>query len=115
MAVHYNLSKVYELSDNSPEFIKRVVTLFVKEVPLDLSTLKKGIADKDYEMVCICADKIKPTLDLMGMNVAYEENLQIMEWARRQGKRKEVKEIFKSVADQIEKAVREIQKNFDLI
>lgn len=114
MAVHYNLSKVYALSDNDPEFVLQVISLFVNEVPQDLSFIKKGIEDKDHKLAYSYAHKIKPTLDLMGMNVAYDENLQIMEWTRREGKRKEVKEIFKSVSDQIDKAVKEIQRDFDL-
>jgi len=58
--------------------------------------------------------KIKPTLDLLGLNVAYEENLLVMEWTKREGKRKEIKEVFKSIEDQIDKAVKEIHKDFDL-
>ena len=36
MALHYNLAKVYALSDNDPEFVLQIVTLFVNEVPEDL-------------------------------------------------------------------------------
>jgi hypothetical protein len=32
MALNYNLSKVYALSDNDPEFVNEL-TLFVTEVP----------------------------------------------------------------------------------
>jgi hypothetical protein len=33
MAINYNLSKVYALSDNDPEFVNEILTLFVTEVP----------------------------------------------------------------------------------
>jgi hypothetical protein len=48
------------------------------------------------------------------MNVAYEEILQVEAWTKREGKRKEIKEIFKSIEEQVEKAVKEINKDFEL-
>ncbi|GGD25417.1 MULTISPECIES: Hpt domain-containing protein [Flavobacterium] len=114
MALHYNLAKVYALSDNDPEFVYQIITLFVNEVPEDLKFIKKGIEDKDHKLAYSYAHKIKPTLDLLGLNVAYEENLLVMEWTKREGKRKEIKEVFKSIEDQIDKAVKEIHKDFDL-
>ena len=43
MALHYNLSKVYALSDNDPEFVNQILVLFVNEVPKDLLQIKTGI------------------------------------------------------------------------
>jgi hypothetical protein len=48
------------------------------------------------------------------MNVAFEEILQIEAWTRAEGKRKEIKDTFDSVESQIEKAVKEISKDFSL-
>jgi len=44
------------------------------------------------------------------MDLAYEENLQIMAWTRVEGKRKEIKEVFKSLKERIDLAVKEIKK-----
>ena len=49
MALKYNLSKVYALSDNDPEFVKEILTLFVTEVPDDLLQVKEGIKKKDIK------------------------------------------------------------------
>jgi HPt (histidine-containing phosphotransfer) domain-containing protein len=114
MALHYNLAKVYALSDNDPEFVLQIITLFVTEVPEDMNFIRQGIEEKNHKIAYSYAHKIKPTLDLLGMNVAYEEILQVEAWTKREGKRKEIKEIFKSIEDQVEKAVKEINKDFDL-
>lgn len=114
MALHYNLAKVYALSDNDLNFIMQVITLFTREVPDDLLHIKKAIQDKDYQMSYNYANKIKPSLDLMGMNVAYDENLQVIDWALRKGKRKEIKDIFKSIERQVLDAVYEINKDFEI-
>ncbi|HEX8270353.1 MAG TPA: histidine kinase [Flavobacterium sp.] len=114
MALNYNLSKVYALSDNDPEFVNQVVALFVTEVPLDLLQIKLGIKTKDHKLAYSYAHKIKPTLDLLGMTMAFEEILQIEAWTKAEGKRKEINDTFDSVESQIEKAVKEIKKDFDL-
>ena len=113
MALNYNLSKVYALSDNDPEFVNQVVTLFVTEVPQDLLQIKLGIKTKDHKLAYSYAHKIKPTLDLLGMTMAFEEILQIEAWAKREGRRKEINDTFDSVESQIEKAVKEIKKDYD--
>ena len=114
MALNYNLSKVYALSDNDPEFVNQILTLFVTEVPVDLIQIKLGIKTKDHKLAYSYAHKIKPSLDLLGMNVAFEEILQIEAWTKAEGKRKEIKATFDSVESQIEKAVKEITKDFNL-
>ena len=114
MALNYNLSKVYALSDNDPEFVNQIISLFVTEVPLDLIQIKLGIKTKDHKLAYSYAHKIKPTLDLLGMDQAFQEILQIEAWTKEEGKRKEIKDTFDSVESQIEKAVKEISKDFEL-
>ena len=114
MALNYNLSKVYALSDDDPDFVMQIITLFVTEVPQDMTQIKLGIKTKDHKLAYAYAHKIKPTLDLLGMTVAYEEILQVEAWTKREGKRKEIKDTFDSIESQVEKAVKEIKKDFNL-
>jgi hypothetical protein len=90
MALNYNLSKVYALSDNDPEFVNEILTLFVTEVPDDLAQIKEGIKKKDHKHAYAYAHKIKPTLDLLGMNVAFEEILQVEAWTKIEGRRRDI-------------------------
>lgn len=114
MALHYNLSKVYEISDNDTEFAQQIINLFVEEVPVELKSIKEGIEEKDYPKTYASSHKIKPTLDLLGMDLAYEENLQIMEWTKSEGKKKEIKEVFKSLKEHIDNALKEVKKDFNI-
>jgi len=114
MAINYNLAKVYALSDNDPEFVTQIITLFVTEVPQDLKQIDIGIKTKDYKLAYGYAHKIKPSLDLLGMSVAFEEILQVEAWTKREGKRKEIVFTFESIQNQIEKAVKEIKKDYEL-
>ena len=114
MAINYNLAKVYALSDNDPEFVIQIITLFVTEVPEDLKQIDLGIKIKDHKLAYSYAHKIKPSLDLLGMTVAFEEILQVEAWTKAEGKRKEINDTFASIQSQIEKAVKEIKKDFEL-
>lgn len=114
MALNYNLSKVYALSDNDPEFVQQIITLFVTEVPQDLKQIDLGIKTKDHKLAYSYAHKIKPTLDLLGMTMAYEEILQVEAWTKAEGKKKEIEATFESIDNQVDKAIKEIKKDFEL-
>jgi HPt (histidine-containing phosphotransfer) domain-containing protein len=114
MALHYNLAKVYAISDNDSEFVLQIITLFVTEVPEDLLQIKEGIKKKDHKHAYAYAHKIKPTLDLLGLKVAFEEILQVEAWTKAEGEKKEIKETFKSIRNQVSDAIKELKKDFDL-
>jgi HPt (histidine-containing phosphotransfer) domain-containing protein len=114
MAINYNLSKVYALSDNDSEFVLQILSLFVKEVPQDIKQIGLGIKEKDYRIAYSYAHKIKPTLDLLGMTMAYDEILILEAWNIAEGKRKEIDATFESIKNQVEKAIKEMKKDFEI-
>jgi HPt (histidine-containing phosphotransfer) domain-containing protein len=114
MAIYYNLAKVHALSEDDDDFVIQILQLFLTEVPEDLVHLDDAIEKKEYAEAHSFAHKMKPTIDLLGMNMTYEEILLIEDWAKRQGKRKEIKTVFQSVEQHIHKAMKEIRKDFSL-
>lgn len=114
MALHYNLAKVYELSSNDDDFAQQIVELFLQEVPFEINLIREGIDEKDYKKTYAAAHKIKPTLDLLGMDLAYEELNQIMNWTKAEGKKKEIKEVFKLLKEQVNLTSKEIKKNHNI-
>lgn len=114
MALQYNLSKVYEISENDSDFALQIVSLFLEEVPVEIKSMKDAIELKDYTRAYASAHKIKPTLDLLGMDMAYDDNMMVMTWTKQEGKRKEIKDVFKSLRNRVEEAVVEIKKDFNL-
>lgn len=114
MALYYNLSKVYAISDNDVEFAKQIVVLFLEEVPVEITNIKEGLKEKDYNKVYHAAHKIKPTLDLLGMDLAYEDVVAVEAWSRAEGKKKEIKAIVDSLKEYVSKTVKELKKDYDL-
>ena len=88
MALHYNLAKVYEISENDTDFAQQILVLFLEEVPSEIKNIKNGIKKQDFKKTYAAAHKIKPTLDLLGMDLAFEEVNQIIEWTKTEGKKK---------------------------
>lgn len=111
MALHYNLSKVYETSSNDAVFAQKILELFVQEVPSEIKKIKEGIKEKDYKKAYTSASKIRPTLDLLGMDLAFEEVNQVMDWANSQGKKKDIVEVYKLLKEHIDSSTKEIKKN----
>lgn len=114
MALHYNLSKVYAISDNDVEFAKQIVELFLEEVPVEVRNIKKGLKEKDRSMVYQAAHKIKPTLDLLGMDLAYEDVLAIEAWSKSESKKKEIKDVCKALKERVEQTIKELKKDYNL-
>ena len=114
MALNYNLAKVYDISSNDTEFVQQILTLFLEEVPPEIHNIKEGIKEKDYQKTYAAAHKIKPTLDLLGMDLPFNEINQIMLWTKNEGKKKDIKEVYKLLKEQIDLASKEIRKNHNI-
>lgn len=114
MALHYNLAKVYDISDNDADFVKQILELYFQEVPMEIQNIKAAIKQKDYQKTYAAAHKIKPTFDLLGMNLAYDELIQIMNWAKAEGKKKDIIEVYKLLKEQIDLSSKEMKKDYNI-
>ncbi|WP_297333132.1 Hpt domain-containing protein [Flavobacterium sp.] len=114
MALNYNLSKVYAISDNDVDFARQIVVLFTEEVPAEIVNIKEGLKDKDYQRVYQAAHKIKPTLDLLGMDIAYRDVIAIEAWTKAEGKKREIKDVVKNLRKYIKLTLKELKKDYDL-
>lgn len=111
MAIHYNLAKAYEVGEHDASFVMNLIKMFCADVSHDLKHLKANIDVKNYQATVEFADKMKPTLEMLGMSVAAEEVVIIEKWAFCEGKRKEIIETYTSLKERISKAVKEMNKN----
>lgn len=114
MALTYNLTKVHAISDNDVDFAKQIVVLFLEEVPAEVKNIKRGVKEKDHQKVYQSAHKIKPTLDLLGMDLAYEDVVAIETWTRTEGKKREIKEVVRALKVKIAESSKELKKDYNL-
>ncbi len=112
MAIHYNLAKVFERTNGDDFLVKKEIKSFIIDIPLKMKNLISNIKNKQYQVANDLARNIKPSLELMGMTIAYDEIIQVENWTIKQGKRREIEATVESIKTQIEKAVKEMNKEY---
>lgn len=110
MSKVYDLSKIRELSDNDPDFIKSMVDMFVEEVPLDLEQLALGVVQDDRTLVHEYAHKIKPTVDMFGLSCLYD--VLVLEAWGKSNDQMDIKEHFMRVQEELQKAIDQFKADF---
>ncbi|GLB53201.1 phosphotransfer protein [Neptunitalea chrysea] len=109
----YNLGKIEELSGGDQDFILSVVALFIEEVPQDMEQIEFAISEKNFLKVYQHAHKIKPNVDLVGLDVAFQEILEIEQSAKNE-LFDEVLEKYAVIKSEINEAVALLKKDFNL-
>ncbi|WP_149277566.1 Hpt domain-containing protein [Pareuzebyella sediminis] len=110
----YNLDKINEMADGDEDFINSVISVFLDEVPEDLKELEQALAQKNHEQVYKLAHKIKPNVDLLGMEQTRERALQIETLGKNEANMAEIQEIFPTLKKDINQVVAELKKDFQL-
>lgn len=110
----YSLDKLNEMADGDQDFIVSVISTFLEEVPTDLAALEVAIAADDYENVYKLAHKIKPNVDLLGMEQTRATALEIETLGKNVANMGEIKEKFPLLKRDVEQVVSELGKDFQL-
>ncbi|RNC87463.1 MAG: Hpt domain-containing protein [Allomuricauda sp.] len=110
----YSLDKVNEMAEGDQDFVLSVVSVFLEEVPTDLADLESAIAEKNYEQVYKLSHKIKPNVDLLGMEQTRATALELETLGKNEGNMSEIEAKFPLLKKDVEQVVSELQKDFDL-
>lgn len=110
----YNLDKINEMAEGDQDFITSVISVFLEEVPVDLEGLEKAIAERDFENVYKLAHKIKPNVDLLGMEQTRATALEIETLGKTTANLDEIVEKFPLLKKDVLQVVSELKKDFDL-
>ena len=110
----YNLDKINEMADGDEEFINSVISVFLEEVPDDLKGLEVALEEKNYEQVYQLAHKIKPNVDLLGMEQTRTAALEIETLGKSEANMNEIRKIFPILKKDIHQVVSELKKDFSL-
>jgi len=110
MSKIYDLSKIRELSDDDPDFIKAMVDTFVEEIPLDLDQLAIAVVQDNRSQVHEYAHKIKPTVDMFGLSCLYD--VLILEAWGKSVDQMDINDHFMRVQEELQQAVDQLQADF---
>jgi len=108
----YNLDKLNEMADGDQDFINSVISVFLEEVPQDLESLEVAISSMDYENVYKLAHKIKPNVDLLGMEQSRATALEIETLGKSSENSAEIEQKFPLLKKDIQQVISELKKDF---
>jgi hypothetical protein len=63
----YDLTTIYAISDNNPQFLEKLLLIFADNVNSDLQLLKQAANAGDWHEVGQLAHKMKPSLNHFGV------------------------------------------------
>lgn len=110
----YNLDKINEMAEGDNEFILSVISVFLEEVPEDLKSLESSIGASDYEQTYKLAHKIKPNVDLLGLEEARRAALEIETTGRNAGDWERIRQLFPLLKTDVEQVIAELRRDFNL-
>lgn len=110
----YNLDKINEMAEGDEAFISSVISVFLEEVPQDLEELETALDQQNHERVYKLAHKIKPNVDLLGMEQTRAVALQVETLGKNKASIEEIRRVFPMLKKDIHQVVAELHKDFDL-
>ena len=110
----YNLDKINEMAEGDEAFINSVISVFLEEVPQDLEDLETALDQQNHERVYKLAHKIKPNVDLLGMEQTRAVALQVETLGKNNASMDEIRKVFPMLKKDIYQVVAELHKDFDL-
>jgi HPt (histidine-containing phosphotransfer) domain-containing protein len=108
----YSLDKIQEMAEGDADFVQSVLLVFLEEVPQDLQALEGAVQAGDYDQIYKMAHKIKPNVDLLGMEQARALALEIETLGKASGDLGAIRGHFPTLKQQVEQAVSELRKEF---
>ncbi len=110
----YTLDKLNELSGGDQDFITSILTVFVEETPQDLSHLKLAIEVEAYDAIYQHAHKIKPNVDLLGMDETTAQILAIETEAKNDKNLSRIKSLYPKIEESITACIAQLKENYKL-
>lgn len=110
----YSLDKINEMADGDQDFILSVISVFLDEVPEDLEGLEAAIRERDYERTYQLAHKIKPNVDLLGMEQTRAAALEVETMGKQSAPWESIEKTFPILKTDIHQVIGELKNDFDL-
>ncbi|MDX1334105.1 MAG: Hpt domain-containing protein [Robiginitalea sp.] len=108
----YNLDKIREMAEGDEEFIQSVISVFLEEVPEDLWGLETAVGSGDYEQIYKLSHKIKPNVDLLGMETTRVLALEMETMGKNQENLEGIRERFPRLKKEVEQVISELRNDF---
>ncbi|MGY3792916.1 Hpt domain-containing protein [uncultured Aquimarina sp.] len=111
MSKGYSLESVNELSGGDDEFITVLVQTFLEEIPPDLEGMGQAVKDNDPKTAYQFAHKMKPNLQLFGIDLL-KEIKQVEAWSKSGMEKSEIETILNHIVTTVNNAINDLKADF---
>lgn len=113
MSKFYNLEKVRAIAGGDQDFIKVIVETFLQEIPPDVQAMKIAIANDNQKMAYQFAHKMKPNLDMFGIDLLSE--IAAMEkWSATNKPTSSIQPHLDRIVNTISEVIKELKQDFSI-
>ena len=109
----YNLDEVKEMAGGDDDFMLVVVQTFLEEIPPDVAAMNEAISNDNPSLAYQYAHKMKPNLQLFGLNLM-DQILTIEAWSKKGQKKDQVPQAAEAITRKVDVASIALKRDFKL-
>ncbi len=113
MSKNYSLESLSEIAGGDQEFMLIVAKTFLEEIPPDLAAMKEAIENNNRELAYQFAHKMKPNLEMFGLNLQ-KEITSIESWTKTLKNKTSIKDILSKVISKVGLAIDDLKHDFNI-
>lgn len=105
----YNLQQLIEIAADNQDFIEKMVNMFLEMTPALVSRIEAGLQLQDWEEVKSAAHKMKPSLDMMGIESLHSVIRGIEDRSKTGENLEEIPDLFFKLSDTLEEVYKQLR------
>jgi HPt (histidine-containing phosphotransfer) domain-containing protein len=113
MSKHYSPDNLKEIAGGDDDFIGVIAQTFLDEIPPDLQAMEEAVENDNKELAYQFAHKMKPNLEMLGIDVA-KEITAIEAWTKTSKKKNAIESSVEKVSSTLKIVFDELRSDFDL-
>lgn len=108
----YKLDKLEEISGGDDSFVKEMIDIFLGDVDSNIENLEQYYKEENLDEIGKLAHKIKPTIDLLGIEKIHQEIRDLRTEAEKGDANDQVFDLIQKVKVAMMKAAEALRKDF---
>ena len=105
----FNLNQIEAIASGNQEFIDKMVTMFLDLTPELIARIDRGIASEDWDEVKAAAHKMKPSIDMMGIESLHQTVREVEDRAKNKRDLESISQPFSELKTTLEKVFEQLK------
>lgn len=113
MSKHYSIESLHEIAGGDTDFMAVVAQTFLEEIPPDLKALIEAIENDNKELAYQFAHKMKPNLEMFGIELK-KEITSVESWTKTSKGKGTIAEIIETINTTLHLVFTELRTDFNI-